>query len=111
MRPLETDGLRLMLEGNPHLTLINVLSPRQFRQQHIPGSINIPLMSENFVQQVFEAVGGLNAPLVVYCASLDCDASSRAAEKLEAAGFRNIYVYEGGVQAWEDSGLTLNALA
>jgi len=111
MRTVETEDLRLMVENGRDFTLINVLSPRQFRQQHIPGSINIPLASETFVQQALDAAGSLNAPVVVYCAGIECDASDKAAEKLEAAGFRNLYVYEGGIEAWEESGLALNALA
>lgn len=111
MKTLETEDLRFMFDNHRDFTLINVLSPRQFSEQHIPGSINVPLASDDFTSRVLDATESLSTPVVVYCSSIECDASSRAAEKLEAAGFQDIYVYEGGIQAWEDSGLALNALA
>ena len=33
-----------------------------------------------------------------------CDASPNAAQRLEEAGFRQVYDYEGGVQAWREAG-------
>jgi rhodanese-related sulfurtransferase len=37
----------------------------------------------------------------VYCANQQCDASEKAAQKLEAAGFTDVSRYTGGAAAWE----------
>ena len=53
-------------------------------------------------------VGGKkDKPIVVYCASTTCDASPKAARRLNEAGFSKVYDYEGGVKAWKESGLEL----
>ena len=42
-------------------------------------------------------------PVVPYCAGKTCNASRRAGEILESHGMK-VYVYEGGISEWRDSG-------
>ncbi len=109
MKTVDTEDLRLMIDNSQDFTLINVLPEAYFRQQHLPDSINVPLEHENFVREVEQAAGSKDAKIVVYCASLDCDASEQAARALEEAGFRNVYDYAGGVEAWSEAGLVVHA--
>ena len=109
MKTLSTDDLRLMIDNNQDFLLVNVLPAKDFRQQHLPDSINVPLGESDFVEQVQSAAESKAARVVVYCASEDCDASHKAAQQLEAAGFTQVEVYPGGVKAWEESGLALKA--
>lgn len=90
-------------------TLINVLSPEYFEKGHIPGSINIPLEHEDFTAQVEKVVGGKDMPLIVYCAGYTCDASKKAALKLDKAGFTNVMCYEGGTKEWQEKAPHLSA--
>lgn len=80
--------------------LINVLPREQFIDKHIRTSVNIPLEDPNFVQKVEEVAGSKDREVVVYCASLECNASPKAAQKLEAAGFTHVYDLEGGTRDW-----------
>ncbi len=80
--------------------LINVLPLKHFKEQHIRTSINLPYDDENFTAAVEKVAGGKERDIVVYCASFDCDASTKAAEKLEAAGFTSVFDYEGGTKDW-----------
>jgi len=80
--------------------LINVLPRDTFREQHIRTSINIPIEGENFDGTVQKVAGGKDRKVVVYCASFDCDASVKAAKRLEQAGFEQVYDYEGGTADW-----------
>ena len=82
--------------------LINVLSPADFRDRHIRTSVNVPVADEGFVETVERISGSKQRKLVVYCASSDCDASPKAARKLEEAGFEDVYDYEGGSADWFD---------
>jgi rhodanese-related sulfurtransferase len=109
MKSLSTEDLRLMIANNQDFVLINVLPEETFRDQHIPDSINIPQDQDNFADQVETAAGGKGAKIVVYCGSFDCDASTKAARKLDEAGFTDVYDYEGGVKAWRESGLMIEA--
>ncbi|MCG5516796.1 MULTISPECIES: rhodanese-like domain-containing protein [unclassified Ectothiorhodospira] len=42
--------------------------------------------------------GGKDRKIVVYCANFDCDASRKAAAKLDNTGFTDVLDYEGGTR-------------
>jgi rhodanese-related sulfurtransferase len=97
MPTVDTRWLSQMKQEDPGgFLLINVLEPQAFQKEHIPDSINIPLSNRQFVERVRDRVDSPNEPVVVYCASKTCDASPKAARRLEDAGFTNVYDYEAG---------------
>ena len=103
MKTLGTPELQFKINRGEKLALINTLSPEQFRITHIPGSENIPL-TEDFVEEVERHVGSKDTPVVVYSADSECESSSRAAARLEEAGFSEVYDYTGGAKAWQAAG-------
>lgn len=107
MQTIKTQELRERRERHEDFSLINVLNPDAFEHRHIPGSINIPVGSDDFVEQVQRAVDSDDQDVIVYCASADCDASSKAARKLEQAGFDHVHDYEAGTKGWQAAGLTI----
>jgi len=109
MQTISTEELKTLREQDSNLTLINTLPEEHFAQTQIPGSQNIPLESDDFVEQVEKAAGGKDQKVVVYCASTECDSSPKAARKLEEAGFTDVVDYEGGAKAWQESGEKLQA--
>ncbi len=101
---ISKDDLQRMNDVNhDDFVLINVLPREDFNRQHIRTSINIPVGSNDFLEQVEKVVADKNRKIVVYCASFDCDASIKAAERLEGAGFGEVFDYEGGIQDWFDN--------
>lgn len=101
MKLITRDDLKTMNEDrHDDFVLINVLARSDFNDKHIRTSINIPVGDEAFEQKVEEVTGGKDRKIVVYCASFDCDASSKAAKKLDEAGFAQVYDYEGGTKDW-----------
>lgn len=104
MKELTVESVQSELEKQPRPVLVNVLSASSFEKRHIPGSVNVPLEADDFVAKVDELVGGRGKPVVVYCASESCDASPKAAKKLESAGFENVFDFTGGVDAWSREG-------
>jgi rhodanese-related sulfurtransferase len=111
MKAIGTQELKKMLDHEERLTLVNTLAEEHFTQTQIPGAINIPQDSDDFVQRVEQAAGGRDRPVVVYCASAQCDSSTQGAQKLEAAGFSEVYDYEEGAKAWQEAGQTKQATA
>jgi rhodanese-related sulfurtransferase len=93
-----------MIHSRTKLTLINALSPKQFELTRIPGSENVPVEDENFVERVEEYAVSKHQAVVVYGADATCDASDEAAARLEEAGFTEVYDYSGGAKAWQASG-------
>jgi rhodanese-related sulfurtransferase len=104
VQTLTTEQLDKMRESHEDLPLINVLPEETYEKAHIPGSDNIPLQADDFLERAEKKAGGKDKPLVVYCASTECDASPKAAKKLEEAGFSEVYDYEGGTEAWKQAG-------
>jgi rhodanese-related sulfurtransferase len=109
MKPIDARQLKKMLKDDPHPTVINTLPEEHFSATRIPDSINIPQDDENFVRRVEEAVGDHEEPVVVYCASPECDSSTKAAHKLEDAGFSQVYEFEAGAKGWQEAGEKLQA--
>jgi rhodanese-related sulfurtransferase len=103
MQTIDTDQLKAMIDANEDLLVINVLSEDDFREHHIPQSVNIPVEEGDFVDEVERHVDSKDQEIVVYCANTQCDASPKAARKLEDAGFTNVYDYEGGIEEWEQA--------
>lgn len=102
MKVISYDQLKKMIDTEEDFLLVNVLSAQQFKEAHIPSSINIPLDEADFEAQVEEAADGKDKKVVTYCASYSCHASRNAAEKLEKAGFTDVLAYEGGIKEWQE---------
>lgn len=107
MKTIQAAELERHLTGDDAPPVINVLDSDTFEDKHIPGSVNIPMESEDFVERVEQRLGGKSQPVVVYCASTQCDASEKAARQLEEAGFTNVQDFESGVEGWEQAGYQL----
>jgi len=104
-KTLTAHELKQMREKKPEIAVLNVLEPETFAREHIPGSINVPVKHESFATKAEKQVGGKNRPVVVYCASQECDSSPTAAKKLVEAGFTEVYDFEGGMKSWKDAKL------
>ena len=101
MKTITTDELKAKC-GTPECpTLINTLAADEFEKTKIPGATNVPVASSDFAARVEKQAGGKDKPVVVYCASQQCNSSEKAAQKLEAAGFTDVSRYTGGAAAWQ----------
>ncbi|QDU95637.1 rhodanese-like domain-containing protein [Lignipirellula cremea] len=110
MQTINTTQFKNMIdEMGDELTIINTLDSEHFSKTEIPGSTNIPLSQNDFLANVEKTAGNKKNAVVVYCASEECDSSKKAAEKLHLAGFETVFDYEGGAQAWKESGAELAA--
>jgi rhodanese-related sulfurtransferase len=95
------------LQGqNGNLTLVNTLAADEFEKTKIPGATNIPLASSDFAARVEQEAGGKDKPVVVYCASQQCNSSEKAAEKLAAASTARRRAFIGGAAMGHGSRLT-----
>jgi rhodanese-related sulfurtransferase len=101
MKTITTEDLKALKGQNGDLTLVNTLAADGFQKTKIPGAINVPLESDDFAARVEKKAGGKDKPVVVYCASQQCNSSEKAARKLESAGFTDVSRYTGGAAAWQ----------
>lgn len=85
------------LEATTDARLIDVRTPEEFREGHLPGSININWEGDDFKEEV--KIFDKNEPVFVYC-----EAGARgtdAAKYLSGEGFKEVYNLEGGFQEWK----------
>jgi rhodanese-related sulfurtransferase len=66
--------------------LVNVLKPKAFDQERIPGFINIPMGSDGEFEQRFAK----DKEIIVYDDFLECGAATQAARELVQRGFHRV---------------------
>lgn len=76
-----------------------------YAKGHLPQAVSLPLDEIATALPEFAARVAVTTPLVVYCSGYGCPDSFDLAQKLLAAGYRAVRVYEGGFPEWQDSGL------
>ena len=104
MKTITRDELKRKIESGDRFSLVEVLDPDQFETFHLPGAINVPL-SNDFEGSIQKVVSDKDRVVVVYCANASCDASPKAAEKMDKLGYTNVFDYEAGKQDWKEAGL------
>ena len=74
--------------------LVDVRTPAEFRERHLPGALNVPLQA---LERRLSELGPKDAPLVLYCRS--GNRSALAASMLRAAGFTAVHDL-GAIDRW-----------
>jgi rhodanese-related sulfurtransferase len=92
-------------QADGRTVVLDVLSAQEYDEKRIPGSLSAPVEEPGFEDRVRDLVPDRSTPVVTYCASLTCQASTRAARKLEALGYQEVYDYKPGMQGWKEAGL------
>lgn len=123
-RTLDTPALQRLLREQPHTRLIDVyrrtwLNGRFVEDEahaNLPGSLWLANTGDGRLeprwQRYFElhlrnaSQGDPDWPLVFYCRS-DCWLSWNATRRAYRLGYRQLYWYRDGIDAWEQAGLPL----
>lgn len=105
MRTIDRTELRRWIDEGREFALVEVLPPEAFRAFHLPGAINVPVHQKGFGAAIERAVPAKDRPVVVYCYDKDCDASPKAARRMEESGYQQVYDYEAGKMDWKEAGL------
>ncbi|OBG19859.1 sulfurtransferase [Mycolicibacterium celeriflavum] len=95
--------LALMAEDSPPRVL-DVRTPGEFENAHIPGAYNVPL--DMLREHREEILSHLDQDVVLVCRS--GQRATQAEETLRSAGLTNVHILDGGVTAWEGKGFGMN---
>lgn len=95
-------GLRARLAALPDLVLIDVRTPAEYAEVHIPQAVSRPL--QGLDPAALAAAGIVRKDQRVHVICRTQNRSKLAAEALEAAGFQDVVVVEGGTSEWEAAG-------
>jgi rhodanese-related sulfurtransferase len=108
MQTISRDELKKKMDQKEDMAIVEVLGPESYEEFHLPGAINVPV-GKNFESDIQQAVPDKNREVVVYCADTSCDASPKAAEKMENLGYEHVYDYEAGKQDWKGADLPIES--
>jgi len=93
--------LNRLLTGGNKVEMLDVRTPGEFAEAHVPGAKLIPL--DDLDPVAFQRQHNTDAPVYVLCQS--GNRACKAVEKLQRAGFNGCVVVEGGTAAWIAAGL------
>jgi thioredoxin-dependent peroxiredoxin len=96
--------LKEMFDSGKKFKLVDVLDTDHYSKEHIKDAISIPL---DVLREQAPLLLNKDEPVIVYCASFDCHASTTAAKILMALGYNNVLDYKGGIQDWKEGKLPL----
>jgi len=105
MRHVSREELKGYLESGEEVTLVEALPDRYWREGHLPGAVQMDHTEVTEKARTFLPDKG--AKIVVYCASTECQNSTKAARTLESLGYENVHEYVEGKQDWEEAGYPL----
>lgn len=89
------DELAAQARETPGSIVIDVRSPDEYREGHIEGALNIPLVSIPAIAT--QRLPNKNTPIYAYC--LSGARSAQACRELERQGYTNV-VNMGGIGRW-----------
>ncbi len=104
---LTTDAADVRAElqsGDPSFVLVDARSAENFAKVHVPGAISFPhrtITAESAARLIPRG-----KPVVTYCDGVHCNASTKAAAKLAALGYRVKEMLDG-LEGWRKDGFPL----
>lgn len=87
-------------KGVQGILVLDARSAEKYAAGHVPGAASLPYRT---ITEETTARLPKDKTLVVYCTSVACNASTKAAVRLTALGFR-VKEMVGGIEAWVGEG-------
>ena len=94
-RQISMDEAITMMEEESGYIILDVRTPEEFADKHIPGAVNIP--NETIATEEIPELPDKDQLILVYCRS--GNRSKQASEKLADMGYTNIVEF-GGINSW-----------
>jgi rhodanese-related sulfurtransferase len=101
--PIDLAGVKEELQNGA--LLVDARIPELFAEGHLPGAVSLPLAEFARRLPTFREHVPEDRPLITYCNGYGCPDSYDLAVLLLEAGYRRVWVFEGGFPAWRDAGL------
>ena len=108
---LSPEHVQGLLTEKPAPLLIDTLPEDHFQKVRLPHAYNACVYQVDFLQQAEKITSDREAPIILYGGSENGMEALAAAEKLHHAGYRNIALLAGGLEAWRKAGLPLEGTA
>ena len=99
------DAAALIASSPQGLVILDVRTPEEFAAGHLAGAVNLDFYAASFADDL--AVLDRLAPYVLYCRSGNRSADAR--EMMRSMGFLGVTEIAGGINAWVEEGLPVEA--
>jgi len=109
MKTITPAELQRLLNTQPGLALLDVRTPVEFAEVHVPQARNEPL--DEIQPAAIFTTGGVPPGQPVYLLCRSGQRAQKAAEKFAKEGFDQTVVIEGGTLAWIEAGLPVTRSA
>lgn len=84
--------------------ILDARSPEEYEAGHIPGAGVVPWqVAHAFLEEEGSRLDP-QAPILIYCSSVYCDASLFLADVFKEWGFTNLKIYVAGFEDWKSKG-------
>ena len=100
-RQIAMDEAIMMMKEETDYIILDVRTPEEFAEKHIPGALNIP--NETISAEEIPELPDKDQLILVYCRS--GNRSKQASEKLASLGYTNIVEF-GGINDWPGDTVT-----
>jgi rhodanese-related sulfurtransferase len=98
-QPVAVDSEDAFILFDNAVQFIDVRSPEEYGEGHIPGSVNIPRQDLADARKKLSAFTQ-DTPLVIYSSSGSGEEIEQTSEHLFSEGFNRIYIYRDGYEDW-----------
>lgn len=95
-KQISMDEAMAMMKEETDYIILDVRTPQEFAEKHIPNAINVP--NETIGEEILPELPRVDQLILVYCRS--GNRSKQASEKLVALGYTNVYEF-GGINDWK----------
>lgn len=96
IRHVSMDDIVKIMEENKDYVIVDVRTPDEYKEGHIPNAINIP--NETINEAVYNKLKDKNQLILIYCRS--GSRSRQAAYKMQKLGYTNLVDF-GGIINWK----------
>ena len=90
---ISKEELNAIMSNNQNLVLLDVRSPQEYDEEHLPNAINIP--TYEIYQKAQKIIKDKEATIICYCTI--GVRSKKAIKMLRKMGYKNLYNLENGM--------------
>ena len=100
--PITVFELKKKMDAHRDFILVDTSSSAEYSRCHLPSAISMPACSTSV--NSFAEDMDRDEMLIFYCGWPDCHRSIIGSKKAAQAGFDDIHILQGGLQAWVEGG-------
>ncbi len=86
------------------LTVVDALPAGAYGRRHLPTAVNL---AAEEIERAKEVLPDPDAPIVVYSSDTNCTRGPELTELLAGLGYRNLRLYQDGIEDWVAAGLPI----